>query len=77
VKTKTVLPSAVAPSAQIEDVLAYSVNDFCRVSSLGRSFVYEALDVGNLRSIKIGKRRLILAQDARAFLRGEPPASAA
>jgi hypothetical protein len=62
---------------QIDRILAYSIDQFCRASSLGRSFVYEQIAAGTLRTVKRGKRRLILAEDARSFMRGEPAADAA
>jgi len=55
----------------LEGALAFSIDGFCRACSLGRSFVYEAVRDGKLRTVKHGKRRIILRSDAEAFLRGE------
>jgi excisionase family DNA binding protein len=54
-----------------EGDIAFSVDGFCRASSLGRSFVYQAIKDRKLRTVTRGRRRLILRQDAEAFLRGE------
>jgi hypothetical protein len=58
------------PAVPFDGMLAFGIEDFCRASSLGRSFVYEQIASGALRTIKIGKRRLILADAARSFLAG-------
>ena len=39
--------------------LAVSPGEAARISGLGRTTVYEAIGSGALRSLKIGKRRLI------------------
>jgi excisionase family DNA binding protein len=36
------------------------VNEFCVLSGLGRTKVYDMLDKGDIKSIKVGKRRLIV-----------------
>jgi excisionase family DNA binding protein len=55
----------------IDGALAFSIDGFCRASSLGRSYTYEAIADGRLKTVMHGKRRLILRADAEAFLRGE------
>lgn len=41
--------------------LAYSVQDACRVSSIGRTRLYSLIRDGKLEARKIGKRTLIPA----------------
>lgn len=41
--------------------LAYSVQDACRVSSIGRTRLYSLIKDGKLEARKIGKRTLIPA----------------
>ena len=41
--------------------LALSVNEACEASRLGRTRIYELLNAGQLKSVKLGKRRLIHA----------------
>ena len=50
-------------------ILARSVAQFCKDTSLSRSFVYEEIKSGRLRSVKKGRRRLILDEDGREWLR--------
>jgi excisionase family DNA binding protein len=49
--------------------LAYSVEQFSERTDLSRSLLYEAIKLGELQSIKIRGRRLILAEDGLAWLR--------
>lgn len=51
--------------------LAYSVRDACRVSSLGRTRLYQLMADGRLDTRKIGKRTLIPASSLRALIEGE------
>jgi len=49
-------------------ILARSIAQFCADASVGRSLVYRAIREGYLRSIKVGRRRLILDEDGKAWL---------
>jgi hypothetical protein len=49
--------------------LAYSVRDFAAETSLSRSLIYEAIKAGDLQTIKLRGRRLILAGDGEAWIR--------
>ena len=48
-------------------VISASINEFCVLSGLGRTKVYELLDAGELRSIHVGKRRLVLIDSYREY----------
>ena len=50
------------------DPLAVSVQAAARVSGIGRTSLYEAIGAGELASCKVGKRRVILLEDLRAWL---------
>jgi hypothetical protein len=52
-----------------DNKLAYSVSEFSEASDLSRSLLYEAIKLGELQSIKVRGRRLILAEDGKAWLR--------
>ena len=52
-----------------EGKFAFSVAEFSSVSGLSRSFLYEVLRLGELKSVKVRGRRLILAEDGLAWLR--------
>jgi excisionase family DNA binding protein len=49
--------------------LAYSIADLPVVVSLGRSHIYEKIRAGRLRTVKAGRRTLVLAEDLQAWLR--------
>jgi hypothetical protein len=52
---------------------AYRIDEFVRLSGIGRTKVYEALKKGNLTAVKCGARTLILEESARRFLSALPP----
>lgn len=51
--------------------LAYSIADACRVTSIGRTRLYELIGEGRITTRKIGRRTLIPADALRAFVEGE------
>lgn len=57
--------------AQSPEPIAYSVADACRVSSLGRTRLYQLIGEGRLEVRKVGKRTLIPAASLRALIEGE------
>lgn len=48
--------------------LGYSIEEAGQAMGIGRTTVYELLGSGELNSIKVGRRRIILADDIRAYL---------
>jgi len=50
------------------------INDFCRISGLGRTTVYYRLADGCLRAVKVGKRTLIDVDAGLAWIASQPPA---
>lgn len=48
--------------------LVYSVADACRMSSLGKTYIYTLIREGRLESRKIGKRTLIPAASLHRLL---------
>ena len=55
--------------SQAMQVIAVSPNEAARLCSIGRTTLYAALASGDLRSIKIGTRRLITIDAIRVWLR--------
>lgn len=51
--------------------IAYSINDACRASSLGRTTIYAHIAAGRLKAVRIGGRTLIPADSLRALINGE------
>lgn len=54
---------------QAAQILAVSPNEAARLCSIGRTTLYAALSTGELKSIKIGTRRLITLDALRDWLR--------
>jgi hypothetical protein len=52
--------------------LAYRIDEFVRISGVGRTSVYAALKSGRLSAIKAGSRTLIIAESAHQYLRSLP-----
>lgn len=61
----------MSDTSPIPEPLAYSVADACRVSSIGRTRLYQLIGEGRLEARKIGKRTLIPAASLRALINGE------
>jgi excisionase family DNA binding protein len=64
-KIDTAFPSSRCPKAE---PLAVSPAEAARLAGLGRTSIYSALGSGALKSLKIGKRRLIAVEALRAWL---------
>src|SRR5437899_10456866 len=60
--------STVNDHNAVSEQLAVSPADAARLAGVGRTTIYEAIGSGALRSLKIGKRRLILIVSLRAWL---------
>ena len=48
--------------------LAYSVDEVAHLTGLSRDLLYDQMRRGNVRYVKIGRRRLITRQHLEAFL---------
>ena len=48
---------------------AFSVPEFCQWASISKAWAWQLIADGRLASVKRGRRRLILIEDARAWLR--------
>lgn len=54
---------------QASQIIAVSPNEAARLCSIGRTTLYAALSSGDLRSVKIGTRRLITLEALRDWLK--------
>jgi excisionase family DNA binding protein len=48
--------------------LAVPVNDACKIIGLGRTAIYDLIAQGKLKSVAIGRRRLVLYSSIKALL---------
>ena len=51
--------------------LAYSISEACKVSSIGRTYLYQLINEGRIEVRKIGKRTLIPAASLHGLIAGE------
>jgi excisionase family DNA binding protein len=57
-------------SSEISEApLAYRVAQFCKLIGLGKSAFYERVRDGRIRTIRIGGRRLVPAEEAQRLVR--------
>ncbi len=54
--------------SQTMQIIAVSPNEAARLCSIGRTTLYAALSTGELKSVKIGTRRMITIDAIRAWL---------
>jgi len=54
-----------------EDIITSTITEFCRITGSGRSKVYELINDGSIKSIKIGKRRLVVVDSYRQLVKEE------
>ena len=57
-----------------EGRFAYSINEVCATTNLGRDAVYRAISAGQLVARKLGRRTLVTDDDLRQFLAELPRA---
>ncbi|WP_097062273.1 helix-turn-helix domain-containing protein [Sphingomonas guangdongensis] len=55
---------------QIAEPWAVRVDDACRLTGLGRTTIYELMRSGRLRSVKVGRARLIDRASLRTLIGG-------
>jgi excisionase family DNA binding protein len=48
--------------------LAYSINEAAAASGCGRTKLYQEINAGNLKAVKLGSRTLIKSADLEAFV---------
>jgi excisionase family DNA binding protein len=57
-------------SSDLNERLAYSVDEAAAITGLSRDLLYDQMRVGKLAYLKIGRRRIITRQHLEAFLTG-------
>jgi excisionase family DNA binding protein len=54
-------------AAQLEPI-SVDIPEACRLTGVGRSKLYQLMDAGEIRSVKVGKRRLVPVASLREWL---------
>lgn len=47
---------------------AMTIANFCHWAGIGRTMVYQEIGSGRLKTVKVGRRRLVIWSDAKAWL---------
>jgi excisionase family DNA binding protein len=55
-------------STDLDQRLAYSVDEAAAVTGLSRDLLYDQMRIGKLAYLKVGRRRIITRQHLEAFL---------
>ncbi len=51
-----------------------TIDDWCRLSGMGRTRTYDAIGRGYLKAVKLGNRTLVDVETGLAWMRNLPPA---
>lgn len=62
------IKQTLQPAEPAATVISVPPNEAARIAGIGRTTLYGAIASGGLKSIKIGKRRLIAVEALRAWL---------
>jgi excisionase family DNA binding protein len=68
------MTSTVEIHESLPSRLALSVQEAAELVGISRRQIYEEMSRGRLRSIKVGRRRLVPHEDLKHWLRARPPA---
>jgi excisionase family DNA binding protein len=52
-----------------DELGAMTVKEFCASYKIGNTLIYDLIKRGDLRAVKVGRRTLILKQDAQTWAR--------
>ena len=58
------------PPPQLSTAISYTIPDACAVTGIGTTKLYELINAGQIRLVKVGRRSLIPASDLRNLVEG-------
>ncbi len=58
----------MTPESKLPEKLAYRIDEVVKASGLGRTKIYQLINEGRLKSLKVGGRRLVVADSLRELL---------
>jgi len=61
----------IAPERPPLPRLVYTIREACRVSTLGRATIYNHINAGRLRVVRVGGRTLVPAESLHALIAGQ------
>lgn len=61
----------IMPERMALPKLVYTIREACRVSTLGRATIYNHINAGRLRVVRVGGRTLIPVESLHALISGE------
>jgi len=72
IKHTTASVVAMAASAEGEPIERFTaqIKDACRMSGIGRTVLYDLMTRGDVKSVKIGRRRLVLVDSLKQYVKG-------
>jgi excisionase family DNA binding protein len=71
------LPERERQTSGREGRFAYSINEVCAATNLGRDAIYRAISDGQLVARKLGKRTIVTSRELDRFLHGLPQVGSA
>ena len=61
-------------SSALQQPIAVHIDEAVRLSGIGRTSLYTLITDGRIRTVRLGRRRLVLVESLREFLEGQSEA---